>query len=109
MRWRAFHEGEERPGMAVLYVERLLEGLFRYPLEVSGVVGYQKAEATAGGVDLREVRAATLASRKVPGLYFAGEMLDVDGRIGGFNFQWAWSSGTVAGRAAAQAVERSGG
>ena len=88
--------------------QRLLEGLFRYPLEVSGVVGYRKAEATAGGVDLTEVRAATLASRLVPGLYFAGEMLDVDGRIGGFNFQWAWSSGMVAGRAAANVVRESG-
>lgn len=82
---------------------RLLEGLFRYPLEVSGVVGYQKAEVTAGGVDLKDVRAATLESRLTPGLYFAGEILDVDGRIGGFNFQWAWSSGAVAGRAAGAA------
>ena len=87
--------------------QRLLDGLFRYPLEVSGVIGYQKAEVTAGGVDLREVRAATLESRRVSGLYFAGEILDVDGRSGGFNFQWAWSSGTVAGRAAA-ACARSG-
>ncbi len=83
---------------------RLIDGLFRYPLEISGVIGYQKAEVTAGGVDLREIQPATMASRLVPGLYVVGEMLDVDGRIGGFNFQWAWSTGLLAGRAAAQAV-----
>ena len=86
--------------------ERLIEGVLRYPLEINGVVGYQKAEVTAGGVDLREVHPATMESRRVPGLYFAGEILDVDGRIGGFNFQWAWSSGVLAGRAAAVAVRR---
>ena len=84
--------------------QRLLDGLFGYPLEISGVVGYQKAEATAGGVDLHEIHPSTMASRLVPGLYLAGEMLDVDGRIGGFNFQWAWSSGMIGGRAAARAV-----
>ena len=71
-----------------------------YPLEVKNVFGYKKAEVTAGGVDLREVHASTLESKIVPGLFFAGEILDVDGRIGGFNFQWAWSTGAVAGQAA---------
>ena len=60
------------------------------------------AEATAGGVPLTEVRLETMESRLCPGLHFAGEVLDVDGRIGGFNFQWAWSSGFVAGEAAAR-------
>jgi predicted flavoprotein YhiN len=60
------------------------------------------AEVTAGGVPLAELRLDTLESRVCPGLYLAGEILDVDGRIGGFNFQWAWaSSGFVAGRSAA--------
>ena len=86
--------------------QRLTDSLLRYPLEIDGVIGYQKAEATAGGVDVREIHPATMASRRVPGLYYAGEILDVDGRIGGFNFQWAWSSGWLAGRAAA--VGRSG-
>jgi len=58
--------------------------------------GYAFAEATAGGVPLGEVETRTMASRLVPGLFLAGEMLDVDGRIGGFNFQWAWSSAWVA-------------
>ncbi len=72
-----------------------------YPLEVTGVYGYKKAEVTAGGVDLQEVNVSTMESKIVPGLFFAGEILDVDGRIGGFNFQWAWSTGAVAGRSAA--------
>ena len=73
--------------------------LFNFPLRVSGAQGYEKAEATAGGVALREVNAKTLESNLCARLFFAGEVLDVDGRIGGFNFQWAWSSGTVVGRA----------
>ncbi|MBI1882786.1 MAG: NAD(P)/FAD-dependent oxidoreductase [Chlamydiae bacterium] len=78
--------------------ESLIQSLFYYSLPVTGVYGYQKAEVTAGGVDLLEVDPKTLESKLQPGLFFAGEILDVDGRIGGFNFQWAWSSGVVAGR-----------
>ena len=63
--------------------------------------GFTIAEATAGGVPLSEVRLDTMESRLCPGLHFAGEVLDVDGRIGGFNFQWAWASGFLAGTAAA--------
>ncbi len=73
--------------------------LFNCPVSVSGSQGYEKAEATAGGVDLREVDSKTLESNLCARLFFAGEVLDVDGRIGGFNFQWAWASGTVVGRA----------
>jgi predicted Rossmann fold flavoprotein len=72
-------------------------------LPVTGLHGYGKAEVTAGGVALDEVVARSMESRLRPGLFFAGEILDVDGRIGGFNFQWAWSSGWVAGRAASLA------
>ncbi|MBI4432332.1 MAG: NAD(P)/FAD-dependent oxidoreductase [Candidatus Omnitrophica bacterium] len=79
---------------------QLLHPIAHTPLSVTGVVGYRKAEVTAGGVDLKEVRVSTMESKIIPGLYFAGEILDVDGRIGGFNFQWSWSSGTVAGRSA---------
>jgi hypothetical protein len=68
------------------------------PLHVTGSRGYTHAEATAGGVSLDEIDPATMASKRCPGLFLAGEMLDVDGRLGGFNFQWAWSSGYVAGR-----------
>ncbi len=71
------------------------------PLPITGDRGFAVAEATAGGVPLAEVRLETMESRVCPGLFLAGEILDVDGRIGGFNFQWAWASGYVAGRAAA--------
>jgi predicted Rossmann fold flavoprotein len=61
--------------------------------------GYEKAEVTCGGVDTDELSAKTMESRKVPGLYFIGEVVDVTGHLGGFNFQWAWASGAAAGRA----------
>jgi predicted flavoprotein YhiN len=71
-------------------------------LPVVGDRGFTIAEATAGGVPLSEVRLDTMESRICPGLHFAGEILDVDGRIGGFNFQWAWASAFAAGTAAAR-------
>ena len=64
-----------------------------------GTEGYDKAEVTAGGVDTDELSAKTMESRKVPGLYFIGEVVDVTGHLGGFNFQWAWASGFCAGQA----------
>jgi predicted Rossmann fold flavoprotein len=70
---------------------------------VTGDAGFDFAEVTAGGVPLRELDLRTLESRTCPGLYVCGEICDVDGRIGGFNFQWAWASGHVAGTAAAAA------
>ena len=82
---------------------RLIHSLIAWPLDVAGTRGYNFAEVTAGGVELGEIDPATMQSRKCPGLYLVGEILDVDGRIGGFNFQWAWSSARVAGRALAKA------
>ena len=79
-----------------------LRGLVERDLGMTGTLGYEKAEVTAGGVPLAEVDPSTLESRKAPGLFLCGEMLDVEGRLGGFNFQWAWSSGTVAGKSAAR-------
>ncbi len=70
-----------------------------WPLRVTDSRGYTYAEVTAGGVPLSEIAPATMASRKQPGLYLVGEILDVDGRLGGFNFQWAWSSAAVAAAA----------
>ena len=61
--------------------------------------GYDKAEVTAGGVDTNELSAKTMETRKIPGLYFIGEVVDVTGHLGGFNFQWAWASGFCAGQA----------
>ena len=80
---------------------RLSQALVEWPLPVTGSRGYNYAEATAGGVALDEIDPGTMASRRCPGLYLVGEMLDVDGRIGGFNFQWAWSSARAAARALA--------
>ena len=64
----------------------------------SGTEGYRTAEVTLGGVDTSGLSSKTFESRSVPGLYFIGEVVDVTGHLGGFNFQWAWSSGVAAGR-----------
>lgn len=77
------------------------------PVEIVGDRGFSHAEVTAGGVPLSEMNLATMESRKCPGLYMAGEILDVDGRIGGFNFQWAWASGFVAGISMASSLNSS--
>ena len=65
----------------------------------AGTEGYEKAEVTAGGVDTDELSSKTMESKKVPGLFFIGEVVDVTGHLGGFNFQWAWACGAAAGRA----------
>jgi predicted Rossmann fold flavoprotein len=70
-----------------------------WTIQPDGTEGYDKAEVTAGGVDTNELSSKTMESRKVPGLYFIGEVVDVTGHLGGFNFQWAWASGSCAGRA----------
>lgn len=74
----------------------LLRALLEWPLPILKSRGYNFAEVTAGGVPLEEINPATMESRRCPGLFLVGEILDVDGRIGGFNFQWSWSSAHVA-------------
>ncbi|MCI2262979.1 NAD(P)/FAD-dependent oxidoreductase [Xanthomonas indica] len=76
------------------------ELLAAWPLVASGTEGYRTAEVTLGGVDTDQVSSSTMESRRVPGLYFVGEVLDVTGWLGGYNFQWAWASGHAAGMAA---------
>ena len=71
-----------------------------WPVVASGTEGYRTAEVTLGGVDTDELSSTTMESRKVPGLYFIGEVVDVTGHLGGFNFQWAWASGHAAGQVA---------
>ena len=71
-----------------------------WPLVASGTEGYRTAEVTLGGVDTDGLSSATLQSKLVPGLYFIGEVVDVTGWLGGYNFQWAWASGQAAGAAA---------
>jgi predicted Rossmann fold flavoprotein len=78
---------------------RVSHALVKWPLGVKGDRGYNYAEVTAGGVSLDEIDPATMRSRVCDGLFLVGEILDVDGRIGGFNFQWAWSSARVAASA----------
>jgi predicted Rossmann fold flavoprotein len=94
-------------GVAMAQVTRdarraLVRALLEWPLAVRDSRGYGYAEVTAGGVPLSEIDPGSMASRKCPGLYLVGEILDVDGRIGGFNFQWSWSSACVA----AMGIER---
>jgi hypothetical protein len=83
----------------------LVRGLTELDLPVQGHRGWNHAEVTAGGVPLAEIDWRTMGSRCCPGLHLAGEILDCDGRIGGFNFQWAWATGHLAGRAAAAALQ----
>lgn len=76
----------------------LEEGIHCYPLKVTGYPPFEQAQVCSGGVDTRQVDEKTLESKLVPGLFFAGELLDIDGKCGGYNLQWAWSSGYIAGK-----------
>ncbi len=89
------------PGYALTRLQRqtLVRTLTRLPLPISGDRGYNYAEVTAGGVPLAEIHLPTMESRRCPNLCFCGELCDVDGRIGGYNYAWAWASGYVAGTA----------
>lgn len=78
--------------------QKLVAAVKRLRVPLRGTLGFEKAEVTAGGVSLDEVDSRTMQSKKVPGLYLAGEVLDLDGWIGGYNFQSAWSTGWLAGR-----------
>jgi predicted Rossmann fold flavoprotein len=73
--------------------------LRRFAFHPVGTEGFEKAEVTGGGVDTRDLQARTMEARALPGLFFIGEVVDVTGQLGGFNFQWAWASGVAAGRA----------
>ncbi|MCL5744057.1 MAG: NAD(P)/FAD-dependent oxidoreductase [Acidobacteria bacterium] len=79
-------------------LERLAHDLHHWKLRPGGTEGFEKAEVTAGGVDTDELSSKTFESKKVPGLFFIGEVLDVTGHLGGFNFHWAWASGHAAGQ-----------
>ena len=78
-------------------LEFIAKSMHEFTVDVAGTEGYAKAEVTAGGVDTKELSSKTMASLKVPNLYFIGEVVDVTGWLGGYNFQWAWSSGYTAG------------
>jgi predicted Rossmann fold flavoprotein len=95
-RWLDRHAPVSWTNTALADFERRVHA---WPVTPAGTEGYEKAEVTAGGVDTNELSAKTMESLKVRGLFFIGEVVDVTGHLGGFNFQWAWASGAAAGRA----------
>ena len=95
-RWLAANSPKNWSNHSLAELERRLHHWEIIPADTEG---YEKAEVTAGGVDTAELSAKTMESHKLPGLYFIGEVVDVTGQLGGFNFQWAWSSGFCAGQA----------
>jgi predicted Rossmann fold flavoprotein len=97
----AIHPGRPHHQLRREERRRLVDLLTRYPLPWTGDEGYRKAEVTGGGVALAEIDPRTLESRRHPGLFLCGEILDAFGPIGGHNFSWAWATGRAAGRAAA--------
>jgi hypothetical protein len=95
-RWVGLHE----PGsMSDTSLRKFEDSVHNWSLVPADTEGYEKAEVTAGGVDTDELSSKTMESRNIPGLFFIGEVVDVTGHLGGFNFQWAWASGAAAGRA----------
>ena len=86
-------------------IRKILEAILAFETEITGSGDFTQAQVCSGGVELKEVRPETMESRIIPGLYFAGEVLDVDGACGGYNLQWAWSSGWLAGVSAAASGE----
>jgi len=95
-RWLETHPLSGNSDRACADADRQLHA---WEVEPEGTEGYGKAEVTAGGVDTGELSAKTMEARNVPGLFFIGEVVDVTGQLGGFNFQWAWASGFCAGQA----------
>jgi hypothetical protein len=95
-RWLEAHAPTSWTNPSLADFEKQMHAWAITPTETEG---YEKAEVTAGGVDTSELSAKTMEARKVPGLFFIGEVVDVTGHLGGFNFQWAWASGAAAGRA----------
>ncbi|MCD8082674.1 MAG: NAD(P)/FAD-dependent oxidoreductase [Clostridiales bacterium] len=87
-------------------LEALVRGLKQFEATVTGTNPFEQAQVCCGGVDTGQIRPNSLESKLVPGLYFAGEILDVDGVCGGYNLQWAWSTGAIAGRCAARQAQR---
>ncbi len=95
-RWLELHTPPTWTNEALDWLERDLHEWVVVPADTEG---YEKAEVTAGGIDTDELSSKTMESSKVPGLFFIGEVVDVTGHLGGFNFQWAWASAAAAGRA----------
>jgi predicted Rossmann fold flavoprotein len=94
-RWMDLHAPQTWANQELIQLERQVH---EWVIEPAGTEGYEKAEVTAGGVDTDELSGKSMESRKIPGLFFIGEVVDVTGQLGGFNFQWAWASGAATGR-----------
>ena len=90
-------EDKPMPELGDKALRQLAESLSSWRIAPTGTEGWKKAEVMAGGVDTRQIDSKTLESRRAPGLHFIGEVLDVTGWLGGYNFQWAWASGHAAG------------
>jgi predicted Rossmann fold flavoprotein len=95
-RWLDLHAPASWTNQSLSDLEKQMHA---WAISPAGAEGYEKAEVTAGGVDTDELSAKTMESRKIQGLFFIGEVVDVTGHLGGHNFQWAWASGAAAGRA----------
>ena len=85
-------------GLVEGQLRRIAYAVKHFELAVTGTLGFDNAQVTAGGIKTEEFNPQTLESRLIPGLYAAGEVLDIDGDCGGYNLQWAWASGRLAGR-----------
>ena len=95
-------KGPDKADLAELrndFIEQVGHQLNAWTVRPAATEGYRTAEVTLGGVDTDELSSRTMEAKKVPGLYFIGEVVDVTGHLGGFNFQWAWASGYAAGNA----------
>ena len=98
-RWFELHPAAKPAAMlSDREIDAIAAGLHQWRIHPAGTEGFEKAEVTAGGVDTAHLSSKTLEAKNVPGLYFIGEVVDVTGQLGGFNFQWAWASGFCAGQ-----------
>jgi predicted Rossmann fold flavoprotein len=86
------------PDLSDKHISQIADQLHRWTIKPNATEGYRTAEVTCGGVDCDALSSKTMVSKQVPGLYFIGEVVDVTGWLGGYNFQWAWSSGWCAGQ-----------
>jgi hypothetical protein len=98
-RWLELHAPASTTSWSNQALAEMERKLHRWTVTPVDTEGYEKAEVTVGGIDTDELSPKTMESKKVPGLFFIGEVVDVTGHLGGFNFQWAWASGAAAGRA----------
>jgi predicted flavoprotein YhiN len=98
--WSAAHGAAELPVRKISekILRKLSAILNAWMVLPSGTLGYNKAEVTLGGVDTRDLSSKTMGAMAIPGLFFIGEVVDVTGWLGGYNFQWAWASGHAAGQ-----------